>query len=68
MGGDFQQFRSSVSCGRSECVYTATLGMHQLLTAIRIFNFVKPFPFKNKRGTLKIIRAVSPNYRCMCMP
>ena len=26
MGGDFQQFRSNVACGRPECVYTTTLG------------------------------------------
>ncbi|XP_023707022.1 zinc finger protein castor homolog 1 isoform X2 [Cryptotermes secundus] len=29
MGGDFQQFRGTVSCGRPECVYTATLGAMQ---------------------------------------
>ncbi|XP_054266338.1 zinc finger protein castor homolog 1-like isoform X2 [Macrosteles quadrilineatus] len=29
MGGDFQQYRANVSCGRPECVYTATLGTVQ---------------------------------------
>ncbi|XP_069703969.1 zinc finger protein castor homolog 1-like isoform X2 [Periplaneta americana] len=29
MGGDFQQFRANVSCGRPECVYTSTLGAMQ---------------------------------------
>ncbi|XP_063220399.1 zinc finger protein castor homolog 1 isoform X2 [Bacillus rossius redtenbacheri] len=29
MGGDFQQFRANVSCGRQECVYTSTLGAMQ---------------------------------------
>ncbi|XP_023243469.1 zinc finger protein castor homolog 1-like [Centruroides sculpturatus] len=26
MGGDFQQYRSNVNCGRSECIYANTLG------------------------------------------
>nr|CAD7438047.1 unnamed protein product [Timema bartmani] len=29
MGGDFQQFRANVSCGRQECVHTTTLGTMQ---------------------------------------
>ncbi|GLG97314.1 Transcription factor castor [Gryllus bimaculatus] len=29
MGGDFQQFRANVACGRPECVYTSTLGAMQ---------------------------------------
>uniref|UniRef100_A0A1B6C8U6 C2H2-type domain-containing protein n=2 Tax=Clastoptera arizonana TaxID=38151 RepID=A0A1B6C8U6_9HEMI len=29
MGGDFQQYRANVSCGRSECAYTSTLGSVQ---------------------------------------
>nr|CAD7587860.1 unnamed protein product [Timema genevievae] len=30
MGGDFQQFRANVSCGRQECVHTTTLGPLQI--------------------------------------
>lgn len=26
MGGDFQQYRANVSCGRPDCSYTPTLG------------------------------------------
>ncbi|XP_075232913.1 zinc finger protein castor homolog 1-like isoform X2 [Lycorma delicatula] len=29
MGGDFQQYRANVSCGRPDCVYTSTLGTVQ---------------------------------------
>ncbi|CAL4065186.1 unnamed protein product, partial [Meganyctiphanes norvegica] len=29
MGGDFHQFRSNVSCGRSECVYASMIGQQQ---------------------------------------
>merc|ERR1712071_746737 len=29
MGGDFQQYRANVACGRSGCVYTASLGTVQ---------------------------------------
>lgn len=40
MGGDFQQFRGTVSCGRPECVYTATLGKHQLVILVEVFYFL----------------------------
>lgn len=26
MGGDFQQYRANVACGRPDCAYTANLG------------------------------------------
>lgn len=26
MGGDFQQYRANVACGRSDCAYTTNLG------------------------------------------
>nr|CAH7728455.1 unnamed protein product [Callosobruchus chinensis] len=29
MGGDFQQYRANVACGRSDCAYTANLGSTQ---------------------------------------
>ncbi|KAF5280739.1 hypothetical protein FQA39_LY18022 [Lamprigera yunnana] len=29
MGGDFQQYRANVACGRPECAYTSTLGSTQ---------------------------------------
>ncbi|KAL3270461.1 hypothetical protein HHI36_021008 [Cryptolaemus montrouzieri] len=29
MGGDFQQYRANVSCGRAECTYTSSLGATQ---------------------------------------
>lgn len=32
MGGDFQQYRANVSCGRPDCVYTATLGKFKYIT------------------------------------
>ena len=28
MGGDFQQYRANVGCGRSGCLYTASLGIY----------------------------------------
>ena len=31
MGGDFQQYRANVACGRSSCLYTASLGQSNLL-------------------------------------
>ena len=30
MGGDFQQYRANVGCGRPECIYTANLGKYYL--------------------------------------
>lgn len=38
MGGDFQQFRANVPCGRQECVYTSTLGKQTFLLVTRVGN------------------------------
>ena len=37
MGGDFNQFRSNVPCGRPECVYTSVVGKFQLITILKIY-------------------------------
>ena len=31
MGGDFQQYRANVACGRAGCLYTASLGIFHLI-------------------------------------
>ena len=31
MGGDFNQFRSNVPCGRPECVYSTVVGKFSLI-------------------------------------
>lgn len=35
MGGDFQQYRANVSCGRPDCSYTPTLGKNSNIGTIK---------------------------------
>lgn len=36
MGGDFQQYRANVACGRPDCAYTTNLGELDVRYAVRI--------------------------------
>lgn len=39
MGGDFQQYRANVACGRPGCLYTASLGRFLFRCTYLLFNF-----------------------------
>lgn len=41
MGGDFQQYRANVACGRTDCAYTTNLGrlINKIIQFARISNF-----------------------------
>lgn len=43
MGGDFQQYRANVACGRQDCAYTSTLGkfqnFFQVLTQLTLVDY-----------------------------
>lgn len=55
MGGDFQQYRANVGCGRAGCLYTASLGTFMLRKSLHLWglNHASFVSFQILAGTVQ---------------
>lgn len=47
MGGDFQQYRANVGCGRPGCIYTASLGKRTKISLFLLIFIIIVFQYSN---------------------
>ena len=59
MGGDFQQYRANVGCGRSGCLYTASLGIYWSFITFLKYKIVQNWIVKQQQGRCRTRRRIS---------